>query len=83
MQELLDNIGTLSSVYHKPPDNFISRTRLAVTKGDDLETHRFDESEDGSSTLARIVHCVLLLAIQPRSTTKDTLLSAHLLPFAI
>uniref|UniRef100_A0A7S1T750 Beta-adaptin-like protein n=1 Tax=Tetraselmis chuii TaxID=63592 RepID=A0A7S1T750_9CHLO len=48
LNELLDNIGTLASVYHKPPDTFISQTRLAVARGDDLETHRFEGSEDGT-----------------------------------
>lgn len=62
-QELLENIGTLASVYHKPPDSFVSRARLAVTKGDDLETHRFDDSEDGIG--APPVRCQPAPAVNP------------------
>lgn len=37
LEELLLNIGTLASVYHKPPESFVSRARLAVARADDLE----------------------------------------------
>ena len=37
LDELLCNIGTLASVYHKAPDTFVSRKRLAVTRAEDLE----------------------------------------------
>ncbi|GBG71965.1 hypothetical protein CBR_g10902 [Chara braunii] len=37
LDELLANISTLSSVYHKPPDAFVSRTRVVVQRTEDEE----------------------------------------------
>jgi AP-1 complex subunit beta-1 len=37
---LLHNISTLSSVYHKPPEAFVSRTRVAVTRAEDIAKER-------------------------------------------
>jgi len=34
---LLPHMASLASVYHKPPEAFVSRTRLAVTRAADLE----------------------------------------------
>uniref|UniRef100_A0A061R808 Beta-adaptin-like protein n=1 Tax=Tetraselmis sp. GSL018 TaxID=582737 RepID=A0A061R808_9CHLO len=45
LQELLNNIGTISSVFHKPPESFVSREKLAVTRGDDLESHKFEDED--------------------------------------
>ncbi|CAI0476134.1 unnamed protein product [Linum tenue] len=44
LDELLANIATLSSVYHKPPEAFVSRVRTATQKTDD------DEYPDGAET---------------------------------
>nr|DAD41712.1 TPA_asm: hypothetical protein HUJ06_016036 [Nelumbo nucifera] len=41
LDELLANIATLSSVYHKPPDAFVSRAKTAVQRPED------DEYPDG------------------------------------
>ncbi|XP_024519584.1 beta-adaptin-like protein B [Selaginella moellendorffii] len=37
LDELLSNIATLASVYHKPPDSFVSRVRATVQRDDDEE----------------------------------------------
>ncbi|PKA60685.1 Beta-adaptin-like protein C [Apostasia shenzhenica] len=37
LDELLSNIATLSSVYHKPPEAFVSRAKSASAKPDDDE----------------------------------------------
>eukprot|EP00192_Tetraselmis_astigmatica_P008584 CAMPEP_0117676238 /NCGR_PEP_ID=MMETSP0804-20121206/16049_1 /TAXON_ID=1074897 /ORGANISM="Tetraselmis astigmatica, Strain CCMP880" /LENGTH=615 /DNA_ID=CAMNT_0005485329 /DNA_START=20 /DNA_END=1868 /DNA_ORIENTATION=+ len=48
LQELLNNLGTLSSVFHKPPESFVSRTHVAVAKGDDLEKYKFEDEDSGA-----------------------------------
>ncbi|KAL3140598.1 hypothetical protein ABBQ32_005169 [Trebouxia sp. C0010 RCD-2024] len=40
---LLANLSTLSSVYHKPPETFVSRTRLAVQRAEDMTATPFEE----------------------------------------
>jgi hypothetical protein len=37
LSQLLTQIGSLASVYHKPADTFVSRQRLAVARADDLQ----------------------------------------------
>jgi hypothetical protein len=37
-------VGSLASVYHKPPAAFVSRSRLAVVRAEDLEGG--DETEE-------------------------------------
>jgi len=37
LQQLLAQIGTLASVYHKPADTFVSRQRLAVARAEELQ----------------------------------------------
>ncbi|KAF5182435.1 Ap-1 complex subunit beta-1 [Thalictrum thalictroides] len=44
LDELLANIATLSSVYHKPPEAFVSRVKTAIQRPDD------EEYPDGSET---------------------------------
>ncbi|OAY82029.1 Beta-adaptin-like protein C [Ananas comosus] len=44
LDELLANIATLSSVYHKPPEAFVSRARTAAPRPDD------EEYPDGGET---------------------------------
>ncbi|XP_072984267.1 beta-adaptin-like protein C [Typha latifolia] len=44
LDELLANIATLSSVYHKPPDSFVTRTKSASSRPDD------EEFPDGGET---------------------------------
>lgn len=46
---LLGQMATLASVYFRAPETFVSRTRLAVTRADELEQHRFDESDSGGA----------------------------------
>eukprot|EP00803_Ostreobium_quekettii_P007257 evm.model.scf_2274.1 EVM.evm.TU.scf_2274.1 scf_2274:1069-15715(+) len=43
LEELLSQISTLASVYHKPAGTFVSRTRLAVQKADELEATHFED----------------------------------------
>lgn len=44
LDELLANIATLSSVYHKPPDGFVTRAKTATQKTED------DDYPDGNET---------------------------------
>ncbi|KAI3914016.1 hypothetical protein MKW98_010828 [Papaver atlanticum] len=44
LDELLANIATLSSVYHKPPEAFVTRVKAAAQRPDD------DEYPDGADT---------------------------------
>uniref|UniRef100_A0A1D1XM11 Beta-adaptin-like protein n=1 Tax=Anthurium amnicola TaxID=1678845 RepID=A0A1D1XM11_9ARAE len=44
LDELLANIATLSSVYHKPPETFVSRAKASIPKPED------DEYPDGGET---------------------------------
>ncbi|KAK8478735.1 hypothetical protein V6N13_046296 [Hibiscus sabdariffa] len=44
LDELLANIATLSSVYHKPPDAFVTRTKTATPRTED------DDYPDGNET---------------------------------
>jgi len=43
LEQLLGQISTLASVYHKPPDTFVSRTRVAVQKAEDFEEQELPE----------------------------------------
>ena len=43
LDELLLQMSTLASVYHKPAGTFISRTRLAVKKADEMESTHFED----------------------------------------
>ena len=36
-----------AQVYHKPPETFVSRTRLAVVKAEDLQVERAEEEDGG------------------------------------
>lgn len=36
LDELLAELGSLASIYHKVPASFVSRSRLAVQRADDL-----------------------------------------------
>ena len=36
-------------VYHKPPETFVSRTRLAVAKAEDLQAERAEEEGEESA----------------------------------
>lgn len=49
LDELLANIATLASVYHKPPDAFVTRVKTAVQRPDDEEYP--DGSESGYSDM--------------------------------
>ncbi len=40
LEELLGELGSLASVYHKPSSTFVSRSRLAVQKAEDLVKQR-------------------------------------------
>ena len=59
-------------MYHKPPDTFVSRTRLAVAKAEDLQAERAaeegDESTGAPSTSGEAVR--LLLSLIRRSSRK-------------
>ncbi len=61
LDDLIRYIGTLSSVYHKRPEQFVTRQRLAVTRADELETnHQFEDegqvyAEEGGEGKAPVV----------------------------
>lgn len=40
MDTLLQELGSLSAVFHKPASTFVSKTRLAVQRAEDLERNR-------------------------------------------
>lgn len=50
LDELLANIATLSSVYHKPPDAFVTRVKTTVQKTED------DDYPDGSESAESSAH---------------------------
>ncbi|KAL3743021.1 hypothetical protein ACJRO7_018344 [Eucalyptus globulus] len=50
LDELLANIATLSSVYHKPPDTFVTRVKTTVQKTED------DDYPDGSESAESSAH---------------------------
>lgn len=39
-------MATLASIYHKPADSFVSRQRLAVTRAEELQGHKFEEEAE-------------------------------------
>lgn len=53
LEELLSEMSTLASVYHKPAGAFISRTRLAVQKAEDMDT-RFEDDTVSSEPSAPV-----------------------------
>mmetsp|Transcript_21443 Transcript_21443/g.50438 ORF Transcript_21443/g.50438 Transcript_21443/m.50438 type:complete len:907 (-) Transcript_21443:82-2802(-) len=46
LDELLCHVSSLASVYHKPPETFVNKTRIAVHSGD-------DEAEDAPEEVVR------------------------------
>ncbi|KAG2441207.1 hypothetical protein HYH02_010051 [Chlamydomonas schloesseri] len=40
-------LATVAAVYHRPPETFVSRQRLAVTRAEELGSRKFEE-EDGA-----------------------------------
>ncbi|XP_039123674.1 beta-adaptin-like protein B [Dioscorea cayenensis subsp. rotundata] len=56
LDELLANIATLSSVYHKPPEAFVSRAKLATPKPDDDEEPDAAEAGYSESSPSRVVN---------------------------
>ncbi|KAF8013390.1 hypothetical protein BT93_I1286 [Corymbia citriodora subsp. variegata] len=50
LDELLANIATLSSVYHKPPDAFVTRVKTTVQRTED------DDYPDGSESAESSAH---------------------------
>ncbi|PSC67715.1 beta-adaptin C [Micractinium conductrix] len=49
LQELLGELGSLASVYHKPAASFVSKLRLAVHRADDLAAAAARASGSGDS----------------------------------
>ncbi|GIL87927.1 hypothetical protein Vretimale_6284 [Volvox reticuliferus] len=41
-------LATVAAVYHRPPETFVSRQRMAVTRAEELGSRKFEE-EDGST----------------------------------
>jgi AP-1 complex subunit beta-1 len=59
LSQLMAQLSTLASVYHKPADTFISRQRLAVQKASDMSHPSFEEEEGpaGPSSAPAVVSC--------------------------
>lgn len=60
LDELLANISTLSSVYHKPPEAFVTRLKPTVQKTEDEDYVEVSETEtsgnpvDGAAPVAAV-----------------------------
>jgi AP-1 complex subunit beta-1 len=52
LDELLGELGALSSVYHRPSGTFVSKTRLAVQRAEDLEKARAAAAAAASAAAA-------------------------------
>ena len=46
---LLGQLGNLASVYHKPPEAFVTRSRMAVQRAEDLAPASFEEEGPASA----------------------------------
>ncbi|KAE8658519.1 Beta-adaptin-like protein B [Hibiscus syriacus] len=76
LDELLANIATLSSVYHKPPDAFVTRTKMATHKtedGDHPDAHETGYSDSPS-------HAAAAAASPPASSSSVPYAAARQLP---
>lgn len=51
LSQLLGQLASLASVYHKLPDTFVSRQRMAVQRADDLQGHKFEEEENANAPM--------------------------------
>lgn len=56
LNELLSELGTLASVYHKPANTFVSKARMAVQKAEDLEQARKAEQQQQIDDSGRKFH---------------------------
>ena len=82
MAVLLNDLASLSSVYHKPADTFVSRVRLAVQKAADLkQEHHFDEMEEVSKCVVQFGGA-LLVNLLSLATTRLTHCNVCLGPLA-
>ncbi|KAF8410374.1 hypothetical protein HHK36_002902 [Tetracentron sinense] len=73
LDELLANIATLSSVYHKPPDAFVSRVKTTIQRPEEEEYP--DGSEIGTSE--SLAHAVDSGASPPTSTSNVSYAAAR------
>lgn len=46
LEDLLAQMSTLASVYHKPPETFVNRAHLAVQKAEDLTARNFQKESN-------------------------------------
>lgn len=54
LDELLANIATLASVYHKPPDTFVSRVKAAIQRPEEEEEYLEGQNSGQSESSAPI-----------------------------
>jgi AP-1 complex subunit beta-1 len=52
LDELLGELGALSSVYHRPSGTFVSKTRMAVQRAEDLEKARLAAAASATAAAA-------------------------------
>lgn len=72
LNELLPHMATLGSVFHKPPEAFLSRSKLAVPHGESLTSAPEDEEEpSGASPQTTITTTT---ATTPQQTSGEDLI---------
>lgn len=54
LRTLVDNIGTLASVFHRPPEQFVTKLKLAVPKVQNISSLPGDDDLDAA--VARVAH---------------------------
>lgn len=75
LASLLSNLSTLASVYHKPPETFVSRTRLAVQRAEDLPNPEEHFAEDATSSADAAIADSAAAAGAPAAAASTTALA--------
>ena len=58
LDELLANIATLASVYHKPPESFVSRAKVTAPRAEDDEEYSEGQNSGQNESSAPISEAV-------------------------
>ncbi|KAJ7562314.1 hypothetical protein O6H91_03G063900 [Diphasiastrum complanatum] len=75
LDELLANIATLASVYHKPPDAFVSRVRPSTTRNEEDEEYENGQDAGPGDSSAPIPETTTTAA--PTASTPSSTASAR------
>ena len=74
LSQLLGELGTLASVYHKPAGAFVSRARLAVQRAEDLAAGAAARAEEEGGGCGLASHgLIFFFPTCPTATSKETL----------